>query len=179
MDIKLKRLLDAGQSVWLDNMSRGLLASGDLRRMIDQGVRGVTSNPTIFGNAIVRGAEYDDEILSLGRNQPDVEALFWDLAILDIQDALDLIKEASPAEKRLKLRQSLRDPVATALDADPVVIGEGPTEVARRHQHDDSQHGEHIACHRRRIAQSNIKVGCENHDDQEVENHVRCRGAFG
>lgn len=68
METRLKQLLGAGQSVRLDNLSRALLTSGDLRRMIEQGVRGVTSNPTIFRNAIAHAHDYDDEIRSLGTN---------------------------------------------------------------------------------------------------------------
>lgn len=60
--------------------------------MIEQGVRGVTSNPTIFGKAIAHGSDYDEDIRSLGMTQPDAEALFWNLAIFDIQDALDLFR---------------------------------------------------------------------------------------
>lgn len=92
MEPRLTQLLNAGQSVWLDNMSRDLLTSGGLRRMIDHGVRGVTSNPTIFGKAMAHGADYDQAIRELGRSETDPEALFWDLAIADVQGALELFR---------------------------------------------------------------------------------------
>lgn len=90
MKPRLQQLFDAGQSVWLDNLSRELLTSGDLRRLIEQGVRGVTSNPTIFGKAIAHAHDYDEEIRSL--KTADAETVFWKLAIHDIQEALDLFR---------------------------------------------------------------------------------------
>jgi transaldolase / glucose-6-phosphate isomerase len=86
---QLQQLLDVGQSVWLDNLRRSMFASGDLKRMIDQGLRGMTSNPTIFEKAIGAGSDYDDQLKSLVGSEKNAEALFWDLAVEDIQDACD------------------------------------------------------------------------------------------
>src|SRR5688572_20831779 len=58
---RLLALSQFGQSVWLDNISRGLITGGGLRRLIDEdGVRGITSNPAIFAKAITEGADYDE-----------------------------------------------------------------------------------------------------------------------
>ncbi|HLI95445.1 MAG TPA: bifunctional transaldolase/phosoglucose isomerase [Candidatus Baltobacteraceae bacterium] len=92
MSNQLQQLLDAGQSVWLDNLRRGMFASGELQALIDKGLRGMTSNPTIFEKAIGAGNDYDDQLRSLIGKQHDASALFWDLAIQDIQSACDLFR---------------------------------------------------------------------------------------
>ncbi|HKU67716.1 MAG TPA: bifunctional transaldolase/phosoglucose isomerase [Candidatus Baltobacteraceae bacterium] len=89
---QLGQLLAAGQSVWLDNLRRGMFASGELQALIDKGLRGMTSNPTIFEKAIGAGSDYDDQLRSLIGKQHDASALFWDLAIQDIQSACDLFR---------------------------------------------------------------------------------------
>src|ERR1019366_2598086 len=84
-------LHDLGQSIWLDNITRDLLDSGTLKRYIDElSVTGLTSNPTIFDNAISRSSWYDGEIrkqLSAGASG---EELFFKLAIQDLSRAADL-----------------------------------------------------------------------------------------
>ena len=89
MKNQLQQLLDAGQSVWLDNIRRSMFASGELKRLIDQGLRGMTSNPSIFEKAIGAGNDYDDQLRELVGSEKNAEALFWDLAIDDIQHACD------------------------------------------------------------------------------------------
>ncbi|MEO7201410.1 MAG: transaldolase [Candidatus Tumulicola sp.] len=88
----LRELLAAGQSAWLDDMGRGLIASGELQTMIVEGLRGATSNPTIFAKAIAHGSDYDAEIAQFDEQGLDTEALFWKVAIRDVQDALDLFR---------------------------------------------------------------------------------------
>jgi len=92
MKNQLQQLHAFGQSVWLDNLRRGMFASGDLQRMIDRGLRGMTSNPTIFEKAIGTGNDYDEQLKSLLGQGLDADALFWDLAIKDIQSACDLFR---------------------------------------------------------------------------------------
>jgi transaldolase/glucose-6-phosphate isomerase len=92
MENQLQQLLDAGQSVWLDNLRRGMFASGELQALIDKGLRGMTSNPTIFEKAIGTGNDYDEQLRSLVGKQRDASALFWDLAVQDIQSACDLFR---------------------------------------------------------------------------------------
>ncbi len=89
MKNQLQQLLDAGQSVWIDNLRRSMFASGELKRMIERGLRGMTSNPTIFEKAIGAGNDYDDQLRQLVGSEKNAEALFWDLAIADIQHACD------------------------------------------------------------------------------------------
>lgn len=95
----LKALLGAGQSVWLDTLSRDLIASGRLAKMIEQGLGGVTSNPTIFEKAIVASEAYDQKLRSLAVTESDAEKLFWDLAIADVVDALDLFRPVYEARR--------------------------------------------------------------------------------
>ncbi len=89
MKNQLQQLLDAGQSVWLDNVRRSMFASGELKRLIDIGLRGMTSNPTIFEKAIGAGTDYDEQLARLITSEKSADALFWDLAIQDIQSACD------------------------------------------------------------------------------------------
>ncbi len=85
----VEQLLDAGQSVWLDNVRRSMFASGELARLIETGLRGMTSNPTIFEKAIGAGSDYDEQLSRLVGTEKNADALFWDLAIQDIQSACD------------------------------------------------------------------------------------------
>src|SRR5881409_623595 len=82
------QLREAGQSLWLDNITRDLLTSGTLERYIDElSVTGLTSNPTIFDKAIESTPAYDDAIMASGRTGED---LFFELAIDDLRQAADL-----------------------------------------------------------------------------------------
>ena len=92
MKNQLEQLLDAGQSVWLDNLRRSMFASGELQRLIDRGLRGMTSNPTIFEKAIGTGDDYDDQLRSLLGEDRRADAVFWDLAVQDIQNACDAFR---------------------------------------------------------------------------------------
>jgi transaldolase/glucose-6-phosphate isomerase len=86
---QLHQLLDAGQSVWLDNLRRSMFKSGELHRLIDQGLRGMTSNPTIFEKAIGTSDDYDEQLRELIDREASADELFWDLAIADIRSACD------------------------------------------------------------------------------------------
>jgi transaldolase len=90
---RLERLFhEQGQSPWLDNLKRGYITSGDLNRLIDEGIRGITSNPTIFQKAIAGQAEYDDQFRSLIERKESIDDAYWDLVIDDVQHALDLLR---------------------------------------------------------------------------------------
>jgi transaldolase/glucose-6-phosphate isomerase len=89
MKNQIQQLLDDGQSVWLDNLRRNMFESGELKRLIDRGLRGMTSNPTIFEKAIGAGSDYDEQLGTLVGSEKSADALFWDLAIQDIQSACD------------------------------------------------------------------------------------------
>jgi transaldolase len=88
-----RMLHEMGQRLWLDNITRGLLDSGTLRRYIEEhSITGLTSNPTIFDNAIKGGADYDPAIRKKVQEGKSGEALFLELAIEDIQRAADLFR---------------------------------------------------------------------------------------
>lgn len=95
MDIpKATQLLhDEGQSLWLDNITRGLLNSGTLGRYIDElSITGLTSNPTIFDHAIKNSSDYDPELTESTRTGKPGEAIFFDLALEDLTRAADLFR---------------------------------------------------------------------------------------
>ncbi len=88
----LIRLRELGQSPWCDQLSRQLLESGELRRLIANGIVGVTSNPTIFQKAIGAGGWYDDRVSELMRSGVEEPNLIYEtLAVADIQAAADLL----------------------------------------------------------------------------------------
>ncbi|MBW3665593.1 MAG: bifunctional transaldolase/phosoglucose isomerase [Actinobacteria bacterium] len=95
MDTPLHQLQQFGQSVWYDNIRRALLTSGELDRYTrDYAVSGVTSNPTIFERAISGSDDYDDALrTAVDRGLGDPEELFWDLAVDDIRDAADVLRD--------------------------------------------------------------------------------------
>ena len=81
-----------GQSIWYDNMRRGLIASGALQRMVDAGeIQGITSNPTIFEKAIDGSADYDRAIRELAEQGASAEQILWDLAVNDIRSGADIL----------------------------------------------------------------------------------------
>ncbi|MGC2083083.1 MAG: bifunctional transaldolase/phosoglucose isomerase [Bradyrhizobium sp.] len=90
----VKKLEEHGQAVWLDFLARGFIAKGDLKQLIDQdGVKGVTSNPSIFEKAIGSSDEYDAPIgKALKSGDRPVSALFEALAVEDIQHAADVLR---------------------------------------------------------------------------------------
>jgi len=83
-----------GQSIWYDNIRRDLIASGGLKKLIDEDkMRGVTSNPSIFEKAISNSNDYDKQIMQLlAEGKQDAEVLFEALSIQDIQMAADVFK---------------------------------------------------------------------------------------
>ena len=83
-----------GQSVWYDNMYRALITSGELERMVDMGVTGLTSNPTIFQKAISSGDDYDDSLVMHASRGLNAEGLFEALATEDIRAAADVLRPA-------------------------------------------------------------------------------------
>jgi transaldolase/glucose-6-phosphate isomerase len=89
----LKELSKHGQSFWLDNIRRGLMTSGELQRLIDEdGLAGVTSNPTIFEKAISGSTDYDDELHELVDQGRDVPEILRELTVRDIQMATDTFR---------------------------------------------------------------------------------------
>ena len=92
-DSRLNQLSALGQSVWIDYLSRDLLRSGELARMIrEDAVVGVTSNPTIFQKALAEGGAYDEQMREVLAGQDDLKEVFLALEIKDVQDACDVLR---------------------------------------------------------------------------------------
>src|SRR5262245_3913877 len=88
-----EQLRQAGQSLWLDNITRELLTKGTLKRYIDElSITGLTSNPTIFDHAISKSHDYDATIRDKMRQNRSVETLFFELAVEDLTQAADLFR---------------------------------------------------------------------------------------
>ncbi|HZQ82885.1 MAG TPA: transaldolase [Gaiellaceae bacterium] len=95
---RLHELAARGQSVWFDTLSRELVKSGELKRMMkDDAVTGVTSNPTIFQKALSSGDAYDEDMKKLLEETDDPAEIFFSLALQDIRDACDTLKPAYDA----------------------------------------------------------------------------------
>jgi transaldolase/glucose-6-phosphate isomerase len=93
LESPLRALQVFGQSVWLDYIRRSLITSGELRRLIDEdGIRGVTSNPSIFEKVVTGSADYREAIDSLAERALDAKTLYETIAIRDIQDAADELR---------------------------------------------------------------------------------------
>jgi transaldolase len=98
---KLNELANIGQSVWLDFISRNLLTSGELIKLREMGLRGMTSNPTIFDKAISKSSDYDEDIKRLSGKGLSVEDVYEKLAIKDIGIAADEMREVYVETKGL------------------------------------------------------------------------------
>ena len=127
-----QRLHDLGQSLWLDNISRRILDDGTLRRYIDQfSVTGLTSNPTIFDEAIGASDTYDDGIRSKAAAGKSGEALFVELALEDLRRAADLFKPIFDATDRvdgwvsMELSPLLADDTARSIAAAAQIYQQG------------------------------------------------------
>ena len=102
MNANTKKLHDMGQSIWVDHISREMLMRGTLSRYIAEwSVTGLTSNPTIFENAIGHGSFYDESIARLARRHEPAEQLFFALAMEDLTMAADLFRPVFDATEGL------------------------------------------------------------------------------
>jgi len=90
----LHQIAQLGQSIWMDNISRDMIKRGELQKMVDQGLLGVTSNPTIFEKAISGSDDYDDQIRQLVEKNPNIDAgeIIQELMIEDIRMACDVLR---------------------------------------------------------------------------------------
>ncbi len=86
-----------GQSIWYDNIGRGMIESGELQQLIDLGVSGLTANPSIFEKAISGSSDYDDALLRLASEGKSVNEIYETLAMSDIRAAADLLRPAYDA----------------------------------------------------------------------------------
>ncbi len=115
-----------GQSIWLDYIRRSFLQSGELQTLIDQGLRGMTSNPTIFAEAIAKSDDYDDALAELLGQDKSIEEIFETLAVEDIRSAAHLFRPLYDASNGVDGYVSLEVPGSLADDT------EGTIEEARR-----------------------------------------------
>jgi len=90
----LKDIQEYGQSIWLDYIRRNLITSGELKKLVEDGLRGITSNPTIFHKAIAQSNDYDEALRAILESDPDAdtETIYERLAIEDIQMAADVLR---------------------------------------------------------------------------------------
>jgi len=88
----IKELREQGQSLWLDNIRRQLITSGELARLRDEGLTGVTSNPTIFEKAVSGSTDYDEAMVQLVRAKKRPADMLWELMVEDIQAAADTFR---------------------------------------------------------------------------------------
>ncbi|HJS55201.1 MAG TPA: transaldolase family protein, partial [Chitinophagaceae bacterium] len=90
---KLKSIQDLGQSIWLDFFDRKIMDTGKLKKLIeDDGIRGVTANPSIFEKAINSSSDYEKDIMVLSKQKDSNEDTFFSLAVIDIKRAADFFK---------------------------------------------------------------------------------------
>ncbi len=116
---RLHELSEHGVAVWIDSLSREMLETGELKRLIDEdAVVGVTSNPTIFQKAMAEGAWYDDRLAEAAKATDDPRELFLALAIDDIKNACDLLKPAWTASDGVDGFVSLEVDPTLAYDRD-------------------------------------------------------------
>ncbi len=118
-----------GQSPWMDNLRREWLTNGELARWVERGIRGLTSNPSIFQKAISSGRDYDEQFGSLIRQGSSVVDAYWDLVTTDINGALALLRPVYEASDGLDGYVSVEIDPALAHDA-------AGTEAAARRLHE-------------------------------------------
>ncbi len=92
MNERLRELQEAGQSVWIDSLSRDDIQNGDLGNMVEEGVTGVTSNPSIFQKSISSSSLYDNQLREVAEDEGDPKEIFFRLARRDIRDACDILR---------------------------------------------------------------------------------------
>jgi transaldolase len=126
---RLREIEALGQAIWIDNLNRELLQEGTLARLIEEdGISGVTSNPTIFEKGVGHSDRYDDAVRDAGRETDDTQAIFERLAYADVRDAADLLRPAFEETEGQDGYVSFELPPSLAFDA------EGSIEAAVRHR---------------------------------------------
>ena len=116
MSDRLKQLAAAGTSPWLDNIRRSWLTSGTFDKMVQDGILGVTSNPTIFQKAIAQSDDYDEAISALAGSGVSAEEAFFDLAIEDVRSAADHLRGVYDATNKVDGYVSFELPPGMAND---------------------------------------------------------------
>ena len=107
MSDRLKTLAEAGVSIWLDDLSRERIETGNLAELVkEKSVVGVTTNPTIFAGAIADGARYDDQVRELVEQGQPVDRVIFELTTQDVREACDIlapVHERTPADGRVSI----------------------------------------------------------------------------
>ena len=98
---KLHALAEVGQSVWLDYIQRSLITSGGLQTYIDKGLRGITSNPSLFEDAIADSHDYDEQIQKLATQEKSAQEIYEELTVEDARMAADLLRPVFNETDRL------------------------------------------------------------------------------
>ena len=121
MNDRLKALADAGVSIWLDDLSRARITSGNLAEKIaEDSVSGVTTNPTIFAAALTNGADYAEQLKSLGADV-DIDTAIKQLTSSDVRDACDLFADLYAASNGFDGRVSIEVAPTLANDTDQTI----------------------------------------------------------
>ncbi len=129
MTNRLRQIEAQGQSIWIDNLHRQLLDDGELRDLIEQdGISGVTSNPSIFEKGMGHSDRYDDAIRDVAEDTDDPQEIFERLAYADVRDAADLLKPTFDSTQGADGYVSFELPASLAHDA------EGSIEAAQKHR---------------------------------------------
>src|ERR1700748_2323997 len=122
MSNRLREIEALGQSVWIDNISRQLLDDGIMARLIEEdGISGVTSNPTIFEKAMGHSDRYDDAFRETLDETNDPQEIFERLAYRDIRDAADLLRATFDQTRGQDGYVSFEVPASLAFDADKTI----------------------------------------------------------
>ncbi len=122
MTDRLKALADAGVSIWLDDLSRERLRSGNLQQLItDSHVVGVTTNPTIFAGALADGAAYDEQVRQLAARGASIEDAIREITVADVQQACDVFSGTWEATGGVDGRVSLEVDPGLARDTEGTV----------------------------------------------------------
>lgn len=112
---------EQGQSPWLDNLRRGWITGGVLADLVNRGVRGVTSNPTIFQKAIEASDDYDGQFRQLVTAGKSVDDAYWEMVISDIEDALQVLRPVHDSSDGVDGFVSLEVAPALARDTDGTI----------------------------------------------------------
>jgi transaldolase len=118
----LARLSEFGVSVWLDDLSRELLAGGELQKLIDERhVVGVTSNPTIFASALAKGDRYEEQVRALAARGADVETTVFEITTDDVRSACDVFRPVYEATNHVDGRVSIEVDPRLARDTEKTI----------------------------------------------------------
>ena len=122
MSERLKALADAGVSIWLDDLSRELIETGDLADLVkNNSVVGITTNPTIFATALSEGERYNDQVNALARSGTSVDDAVFELTTYDVREACDVMLDTFQRTGGVDGRVSIEVAPALAFDTDATI----------------------------------------------------------